>query len=497
MNLNSSLPNEMTCDLCVLGCGPGGFSAAVRGLDLGKHVCVVEKDEIGGAGVMWGALASKTMWELSRDYAIAAKVDRGYRASSLGVDFPSLRQAVLKAVKEKQYQMFSQIETYSPQRWKGGGSLTLLSGKAGFCDKNTIMVTHTDNTTTRISAGNILIATGSKPRRLSHIHVDQERVLDSDGILNLKTFPERLVIVGAGVIGCEYATIFSSFGQTQVFLVDHKDRVLPYEDTDVIDFVSKSLQENGVEIIHSAKLREIRTLARDLRVILDFDDGHTRVLEADTVFLSVGRVPNLEELDLENAGIRAQKQGYIKTDDDCRVTQGIYAAGDVTHYPALVNMAQMEARHAVEHMFGMEPGPMNYDNMSFIMFFHPEVAAVGLSEKDCMRKKIPFRAATCSIRLITRAIAMRSLNGFVKIITDENTDRILGMRAAGPHVSSMIVSIAHFMDHNLGVKDVLKSLYPHPTVSEGIQECLRLLAGESLYKPHAFPGLLNLKEWRP
>ncbi len=485
-------------DLCVLGCGPAGFAGAMRAFDFGKHVCIVEGGEIGGAGVKWGALASKTMWELAKDYAIASKTDRGYRVSGLTVDYCSVRASVIQAVKEKQYQMLSQIETYSPRRWKGSGSITLKKGWAKFVSKDEVEIQFSDNHYENIKADYFLIATGSVPKNFPHIETDQTRILNSDGILNLQSFPERLVIIGAGIIGCEYATIFSNFHQTKVYLVDHAKMVIPYEDEDISEFVNDNLVKNGVKVIHSAGLRDIVKKPGHLEVILDFKDGHSEVIEADAALISIGRTFELNNLGLESLGINIKKPGHLKTDENCRLKDNIYAAGDITHHPALVNIAEMEGRYAVKHMFGNPEWPLRYDNMSTVMFFYPAVAAVGLNEKGCRRGKIPYRVAYYDNMLCNRAIAMRATHGFVKIIvSDDKEQRILGMRAAGPQVSSTIMSIAHFMDQGKGVPDVLKSIYPHPTITEGIRECLRMLSDKSIFKPYAFPDYLSIKRWHP
>lgn len=485
-------------DLCVVGCGAGGFAGAMRALDAGKHVCLIESGEIGGTAVKWGALASKTMWELSKDYAVAAKRDRGYQAANLSIDYGALRETVICAVKEKQYQMLSQIETFSPLNYKGPGSICYKPGKGSFISEHKLKVSYEDGHHEEIESDYILIATGSTPRNLSNVATDQKRIVNSDGLLQLTTFPKRLMIIGAGVTGCEYATIFSNFGQTQVYLVDHQKKVVPYEDDDISDFVNQSLSQNGVEIFHSANLKKIIKTPEHLEVVLTFSDGHAQVVEVDTVLISIGREPNLTDLNLTAAGIQPDSYGYLTCDNNCNINHHIYAAGDVTHRPALVNIAVMESRYAVKHMFDLPRWPLNYNNMSTVMFFYPAVSAVGLNEKACQRKKIPYRVATYSNALLPRAIAMRSTRGFVKIIiSDDKEQKILGMRAAGPQVSNTIMSIALLMDQQKGIKDVLKSMYPHPTMSEGIQECLRLLLGKSVYKPQAFPEQLKIRNWHP
>lgn len=485
-------------DLCVIGCGPGGFAAAMSALDLGRHVCIVEAGEIGGTGLMWGALASKTMWELAKDFAIAAKVDRGYRAGDLRVDYPAVRNTVLQAVKEKQYQMLSQIETFTPGRWPGAGSLTLKRGRGALRSANSLEVAYADGRREEIKADFFLIATGSRPRDFPGIPTDQERIINSDGVLNLKAFPRRLMIIGAGITGCEYATIFSNFNQTKLYLVDHQERVIPFEDTDVSAFVNASLEKRGVEIFHSAILRRIQKQPDHLEVTLDFSDGHAEIVEVDTVLISIGRNPSLSGLNLERVGVRPNVRGFLETDAYCCVKDNIYAAGDVTQHPALVNMAEMEARTAVRNMFDSPRQAFNYHNMTTIMFFYPAVAAVGLNEKACQKNRIPYRVAYYGISLLSRAMAMRALDGFVKIIvSDDSEQKILGMRAAGPQASSTIMSIALLMDQQKGLKDVVKSFYPHPTMSEGIQECLRLLQGTSTFKSRAFPRHIHIQAWHP
>lgn len=484
-------------DLCVLGCGPAGFAGAMRALDLGKHVCIVEAAEIGGAGIMWGALASKTMWELAKDYAIAAKTDRGYRAAGLTVDYCAVRATVIQAAKEKQYQMLSQMESYSPKRWKGPGSLSYKKGWGRFVSEKEMEVRGADGGCEMVTADYFLIATGTVPRDFPHVRADQKQIFNSDGVLNLKCFPKRLVIIGAGIIGCEYATIFSNFAQTKVYLVDHAKRVIPYEDEDISDFVQNNLIRNGVRVIHSAKLRDIIKNPDHIQVVLDFEDGHSEVIEADAALISIGRTADLSRLGLDKLGIRVEP-GILNTDENCCLTKNVYAAGDITHHPALVNIAEMEGRFAVKHMFGCPKWPLNYENMSTVMFFYPAIAAVGLNEKGCRKRKIPFRVSWYSNIMCNRAIAMRSTHGFVKIIvSDDDEQRILGMRAAGPQVSTTIMSIAHFMDQGKGIPDILKSVYPHPTITEGIQECLRMLVGKSIYKPYAFPDYLKIRKWHP
>ncbi len=485
-------------DVCVIGSGPGGFAAAMRGFDLGKKVCIVEATNIGGAGVMHGAMTSKTLWELSKDYAISASVDRGFRAAGLVVNYEEVRDTVLQAAKEKQYQILSQLETFSSNHWKGNGSVDLKLGFAHFISNHEIEIFAADGCKENIKADFFVIATGSKPRAFPGIEIDQERILSSDGILSFKAFPKRLIIIGAGIIGCEYATIFSNYRQTKVHLLDRQKRILPIEDPDISEFVNNNLQNRGVEIHHNAILRDIIKHPDHLQVVIDYEDGHSKVIEVDAALISVGRKPNLDNLGLENLGIVPNKYGAIDTDAECRVKENIFAVGDVNAHTALYNVAEMEGRYAIKSMYGTNKYPLRYSNMSTIMFFNPEVAAVGLNEQQCQAQKIPYRVAYYSNALVNRAIAMRRGDGFVKIlISDDGLDRILGMRAAGPQASSTIMVIAHLMDQDKGLNDIMKSIHPHPSITEGIQECLRLLLGKSVYKSEVFPEYMHIRSWKP
>ncbi|MGR3220079.1 MAG: dihydrolipoyl dehydrogenase family protein, partial [Candidatus Anammoxibacter sp.] len=445
-------------DVCVIGCGPGGFAAAMRCIDFGMNVCIVEANHIGGSGVMHGAMTSKTMWELSKDYATANRVDRGYRASSIKVEYSEVRKTVLKAAKEKQYQMLSQIETFSPGK-SDNGSVILIQGYARFKDMNHVIIEKRDGDLETIKADYFIIASGSRPTHIPGIEVDQQVIIDSEGILNLKEFPERMLIVGGGVVGCEFATVFSNFGQTEVHILDKAERILPFEDDDVSSFIAKNFEDNGVTIHHEAMLRTIEKHGDHLDVIIDFRDGHTRVIEVDVALISIGRSNNVTGFGLEKLGIEKSKFNSLFVNAACNCTKNIYAAGDITGHAALVSIAEMEGRYAARAIAGKLQHPINYANMATIMFFKPEIAAVGLNEKKCKELKIPYKVAYYSNQLVSRAIAMRAYDGFVKILINKEGE-FLGMRAAGPHAAANTLSFAQLMDQNKTFKDAMRTVHP-------------------------------------
>ncbi|MCK5537264.1 MAG: NAD(P)/FAD-dependent oxidoreductase [Bacteroidales bacterium] len=489
-------------DIAIIGSGPAGFSAAMRGIDLKKHVCLIEKDTLGGAGIYNGALTSKTMWQLSHDYSVAAAIDRGYRASGLQVNFQEVIKSVRSAAKTKVYQMLSQIESIAKGHYNNC-SMSLKYGHAKFIDEHTLEI-EKNGDKTLIHADKIIIASGSRPRPYPGIEVDHQRIIDSDDVMDLKEFPERIIIVGSGIIGTEFATIFSNFKQTEVHLLDRQHRVIPFEDDDVSDFVSKNLAENGVVIHHTANLRTIRQHDEYLEIVLDYEDGHSKVLEVDVAFMAIGRVPNTDHLGLENIGIKPNKWGYLQMTDNCKLKSEnnklnhIYVAGDISGATQLYSVAEIQGRHAISTIYDEFVKPVSYYNMPTLMFFKPEVAAVGMNEKQLQAAQIPYRSVYYSNELVNRAIAMRNTNGFIKIfISDDGDERIMGMRASGPQASAFIVSVAHMMNEKNSLDEILKTIHPHPSITEGIQECLRVFKGNSIFKPYAFPDLIHTKTWHP
>ncbi|MGQ1890888.1 dihydrolipoyl dehydrogenase family protein [Thermophagus sp. OGC60D27] len=487
-------------DIVVIGSGPGGFAAASRALDFGLDVALIEKKHLGGTGIINGVLTSKTMYELSMDYSVAARIDRGYRASGLVVDYGKVRNTVLEAAREKQYQMRSQIETFTNK--PDLGNLSLITGHARFMNESTVEVKDKDRTL--IVKGNyFIIATGSRPRKYPDLKTDGKRIITSDDILSLSKFPERMLIIGSGIIGCEFATIFSNFKQTQVHLLDRANRVLPYEDDDLSRFVARNLENNGVKIHHTARMRCIREYPRHLEVVLDYDAGHSKVIEVDVALIAIGREPNTNDLGLEAIGVEPDKRGYLPTTETGKITSSkgfsnIYAVGDISGHANLYSVAEFEGRLAVEDIMGKICYKPDYSNMSTLMFFKPEVAAVGANEKTLQKEGIGYRAVYYSNHLVNRAIAMRNTNGFVKIlISNDKKQRILGMRAAGPQASSFIVAVAHLINQGNSVSEVLKIFYPHPSISEGIQESMRALVSKSIYKPVAFPENITVSQWNP
>lgn len=475
-------------DLCVIGGGPAGYAAAMRAIDFGKKVILIEKSKLGGYGIYDGALASKTMWELSsRIKTVKEEIGQDKR---MDMSFDKVKEIIDEALFERKFQLSCHLRIIHAET----SLINYEKGTASFLNDKEILVTKENGETFTVFAENTIIATGSRPRTLPHIKVDEKTILTSDGILHLDKFPKSLVILGAGVIGCEFATMFSNFGQTKVYLIDKAERILPFEDKDVADVVATNLEENGVVIHRGSKL--IRMDHKDGQVEYEIEntDGTREVILVEKAMLSIGRVPNVEQLNIDNAGISMSKRGVHIGDEDTRTNvPNIYAVGDVSGHLALVNVGEREARHAVVKMFADFPvKPIHYENISTIMFLSPEVAAVGLNEQQAEEQNIPIRVSKVDYSTIARAIAMRKTNGFFKIlVSDDDEMKVLGMRAVGEHASSAIQAVSLLMYMDKGIDELAHMIHPHPSIVEGIQECVRMLIGKSVYKSSIFKDKLK------
>lgn len=471
-------------DLIVIGAGPSGYAGAMRAIDFGKRVLLIEKKRIGGAGVYDGVLTSKTLWEQALKVASIRELIPGYEA-----DIDSITKVVNEAIFERKTQMTVHLQLLQTLPKK---LLTYEKGSAFILDKNTVQITKEDGQIKKVSTDHILIATGSRPRIPGNIEVDNQIIVTSDGVKNFTSLPESMVVLGAGVIGCEFATIFSAFGKTKVYLIDKAERILPFEDEDVAEIVKNNLELQGAQVHQGASLKRMEIKNGKVEYELDYKNGHSEIITVDKALISIGRAANIENIGLENAGIRINERGAIWDDDTQTNISNIYVAGDVTTEVALVNVGEREARHAVVRMFGPTVKPLTYKNISTIMFLNPEVASVGMSEQECIAKGIPHKVVKLDFTTNARAIAMRKTKGFFKIIvTNDNGMRILGMRVVGEHASSAIQGVAYLIHTNQGIKELADMMHPHPSIIEGVQECLRMLLNKSIYKPYVFKDKLK------
>ncbi|MFT7521417.1 MAG: dihydrolipoamide dehydrogenase, partial [Kiritimatiellia bacterium] len=476
------------------GAGPAGYAAAMRAWDYGKQVCLIERGPVGGAGIHNGALASKTLWELSRDYQAALRRDRGFIAENVEVDFGQVVHYVDTATGEKEAQLERQLSVLSTPRPNHPGVVQLMRGSARFIGPHTLHVEGAKpGSVYTVKADNIVLATGSRPRTVDNIQIDGKYIITSDHLTRIQEFPESIVIVGAGVIGCEFATILANFGHTKVYLIDRADRILPFEDPDIAGLIANNLTKKGVTIHQGCSLQHVHRVGDAVEYTIKHKAGGLETIRVAMAVLSIGRVPNTKGLDLKKAGIKLTDRGHIHDDDTRTCVPHIYAVGDVTLDVALVSVGEIEGRRAIDHMYGKVTAPLSYENISSIMFLDPEVAAVGLNELAAQKQKMPYKVAVYGYSLVNRCIAMRATEGFIKLlVTNDDEMRILGMRALGAHASTSIEACSLMIEQGKSIHALAELLHPHPAVTEALQDCTRMLLGTSILKPHVFTSDLRL-----
>jgi len=480
-------------DLVIIGAGPSGYAAAMRAIDFKKKTLLIEKNQIGGAGVTNGALSSKTWWELSREASAFRKSLKRYNIKEPSISFKQIQLEVRKAVLERKSLLEEHMQHLNSSSY--ANLLTYKLGIAKLLTPNQIEIFH-DGISEVVSTDNIILATGSRPRILPELPIDEKIVLTSEGIEDLNDFPESMVIVGAGVIGCEYATIFSGFGRTKVHLIDKGDRILPFEDEDVVKIVERNMENNGVLIHRNSKLISMKIVNGRVEYELEYTDGSKGTFNVEKALVSVGRVANIENLWSEKVGIEMTKRG-IHNDDTQTNVGNIYAVGDLTADISLVNVGELEGRYAVEKIFSKPDRKLVYENISTIMFLSPEVAGVGMNETQAKENGIDYKVVTLEYSTISRAIAKRNTQGFIKLlVTCDDQMKILGMKVVGNHASSAIQAVAVLISMDKGIDELAECVHPHPSITEGIQECVRMLMGKSLFKPTALKGRLSCRTYK-
>lgn len=477
-------------DLVVIGAGPSGYAAAMRSLDFKKRTLLIEKNKVGGAGVTNGALSSKTWWELSRETASFRKNLRRFNLEAPSINYKEIQAEVFKAVQERK----SLLEDHLAQMLNGNHAhlLSFKKGTAKVISQHEIEITNGAQREV-VYTDYIILATGSHPRYLPELPIDEKIVMTSEGIELMDDFPESMVIVGAGVIGCEYATIFSGFGKTKVHLIDKGDRILPFEDEDIVHVIERNMENAGVLIHRNSRLIRMEIKNGRVEYELEYTDGTNAIFNVEKALVAVGRTPSYEDLWDDSVPINISKRGIEDNDTQTNVGN-IFAVGDITADISLVNVGELEGRYAVERIFGHPAKKLVYENISTIMFLNPEVAGVGLNEVSAREKGIDYKVVTLDYSCIPRAIAKRNTQGFIKLlVSNDEHMKILGLKIVGNQASSAMQAVALLISMHKGIEELAECVHPHPSITEGIQECVRVLLGKSLFKPDALRGRLTCR----
>lgn len=460
---------EKKFDLTVIGGGPGGYVAAIRASQLGLKVAVVEEREMGGTCLNRGCIPTKALLQSAEVYHMVRHCSEfGVRAAGAEFDYSRISQRKGTVVK----QLRSGVE-YLVKSNRG----TIISGKAFIKDKNTVEVSGKEKMI--VKTDKIIIATGSRPSKPPIPGIDSGKVLDSDKVLELAECPEKVVIIGGGVIGVEFATIFSTLGK-DVTIIEMMDTLIPGVDLEISMMLRKSLESKGVKIFTGAK---VTAISSGKTAVCSFEkEGNVQKAEGDIVIVAIGRKPNSENLGLENIGVFTEK-GFIKVDERMETSvKGIYAIGDVTGKVLLAHVASAQGLVAAANAAG-ENRSMNYAVVPSCIYTSPEIATVGMTEGDAIKKKIKFKVGKFSVSANGKSMIMGEKEGIVKIITDWNMGEILGAHIMGPRATDMISEICVAMKLESTIEELSDTIHPHPTVSEIIMEAAHDAEGHCVHKP--------------
>ncbi len=449
-------------DVVIIGGGPGGYNAAIRAGQLGLKVACVEKGvTLGGTCLNVGCMPSKALLHASELYEGAQKDFAG-----LGIDATvSLNLPVMMQQKADSVgQLTKGIEFLFKKNkvdWiKGAGAIT-APGK--------ITVQPAEGEPVQLDAKNIVIATGSEPSPLPGVEVDNKRIVDSTGALSLPEVPKSLIVIGAGIIGLELGSVWRRLG-AEVTVVEFLDRITPGMDAETAKTFQRSLTKQGISFKLSSKVTGAKTAKDGVALTVQpVAGGATEVLAADYVLLAIGRRPFTQGLGLETVGITPDKRGFIETHHFQTNVPGIWAIGDVTHGPMLAHKAEDEAVACIELIAG-KAGHVNYDVIPSVVYTLPEVAWVGKTEEELKEAGVAYKAGKFPFTANSRAKINHEAEGFVKVLADAKTDRILGVHMIGPSVSEMIGEYCVAMEFGGASEDVARTCHPHPTRSEALRQ---------------------------
>lgn len=455
---------ETQFDLVVIGSGPGGYVGAIRAAQLGLKTAVVEKDKaLGGTCLNVGCIPSKALLESSEHFAEA---QHGLGAHGISVGNVSIDIKTMMARKEKVVSTNNDGVAFLFKKNK----ITLFNGLGKILSAGQVEVTDSAGAKQTISAKSIMIATGSVPAELPFLKYDEKRVVSSTGALSLSQVPKTMIVVGGGVIGLELGSVWSRLG-SKVTVVEYSDRLAGAMDQDCMNILKRVMQKEGVEFMMSTKVFASRN--QNDGVELDFEslkDGSKGTLKADVVLVSTGRRPFTTGLGCEEVGVQKDQQGRIIVDSHFHTNvPGIYAIGDVIHGPMLAHKAEEEGVACAELVAG-KAGHVNYDTVPSVIYTHPEVASVGINEEQAKAKGIEVNVGKFPFSANGRARAMAATDGFVKIVADAKTDRILGGHIVGPMAGELLGEIVVAMEFGGSSEDLARSFHSHPTLSEAVRE---------------------------
>jgi dihydrolipoamide dehydrogenase len=466
------MANHYDYDVVIIGAGPGGYVAGIRASQLGLKVAVIEKDKPGGVCLNMGCIPSKALIHQAELFLSINDL----KATGVKVDTSEFKYEKVWEKSRKAADMLSKGVNYLLKK----NRVELIAGKAFLKGQHEVQVEGADGSK-MVTGKNIIIATGSRPREIPGFPFDEERILSSDGALMLRILPESIIILGGGFIGVEFAHIMNAFG-VDVHIVELLDRLLPLEDADASEVLTRSFKKRGIKVSTSTKATGVEKTDRGIRLKVEKQSGEKTELEASMMLVVVGRAPNTSGIGLEEAGI-SMKNGFIPVGDYYQTAMpSVYAIGDVVDTPQLAHVASKEGEIAVEHIAGKNP-PKKVDLTCIpsAVYCEPQVASFGLKEYQAQEKGIQYKKAVFPYRGAGKSVAVEKTEGFVKVLYDPETSEILGTQIVGADATELIHEVLLARSAELLPGDVAGMIHAHPTLSEAVMEAMRAAEGWAIH----------------
>jgi dihydrolipoamide dehydrogenase len=455
---------ENNFDLVVIGGGPGGYVCAIRAAQLGlKTACIESRGALGGTCLNVGCIPSKSLLNLSENYH---KAKKDFKQQGIEVEGIKLNIERMMSNKNKSIQVLTKGVEFLFKKNK----VTYFKGKGVLFSNNDIVVYESDNKRINVKSKSIVIATGSTVASLPGININEKNIVSSTGALSFDKVPGKLVVIGGGYIGLEMGSVWSRLG-SDVTVVEYLDYITPGMDREISNEFQKILSKQGIKFKMGSKVESVKDQGKSVLVsYTNVKNSKKEVLEVDKVLLSVGRKPYTEGLNLSKVGVKTDSKGRIKVNDKLQTTvNNIYAIGDVIKGPMLAHKAEEEGIAVAEILAG-QAGHVNYDVIPGVVYTSPEVATVGKTEEQLKEENKSYKIGKFPFLANSRAKVNNETEGFVKILADSKTDKVLGVHIIGPHSGDMIAEMALAMEFGASSEDIARTCHAHPTHTEAIKE---------------------------
>jgi dihydrolipoamide dehydrogenase len=467
----------MAYDVIVLGSGPGGYPAAIRASQLGLKVAIIEKESLGGVCLNWGCIPTKALLKSAQVYEyLKHSKDYGVNATGVSADFG----AVISRSRGVADKMSKGVQFLMKKN-----KIDVIMGYGKVHAKGKVEVKATDGSTQMVEGKYIVIATGGRTRELPNLKQDGKKVLGYREAMVMPTQPKSMIIVGSGAIGVEFAYVYNSMG-TKVTIVEFAPRIVPVEDEDISKELEKQYRKQGIEILTNASVESLDTAGAGVKALVKKSDGSTLTLEADVVLSAVGVVANIENIGLEQNGIKTEKGRIVVDKFQQTSIAGIYAIGDCSPGQALAHVAAKEGINAAEHIACLEkkhahmPEAIDYNNIPGCTYCTPEISSVGYTEKAAKEAGYDIKVGKFPFVASGKASAAGATEGFVKVIFDAKYGEFLGCHMIGMNVTDMIAEAVVARKLETTAHEILNAIHPHPTMSEGLKEAVAAAYGEAI-----------------